>query len=972
MFKQKQLTNLLTKPFNCHNSTLVYTTKKTKISNIEKNSVERNIQLLKKNSWKIARTNPLIKYEEEELKITSSKQEKINSKSVLKLNEENILMKYRLLDALKSELSEEDYSLLLKSYCLNMGIEVDHLDSDEEKEFIYHQLHELNTKHKELEEEALTDEEKVTRTEVINAFKLLCGSEKFEEFLSKKYPTFKRYSGEGINTLIPLIQTILSGFSDKDSPINDVVISMGHRGRINVMAMILDFPVRNLLLKFDSKRDIPDGIPGICDIPTHLAKSRQKAFCINGNINKSKEIKVSMIHNPSHLEMNYPMGIGKCVAKRNDYYDEFSNNKLEELAEKNHKVANIAIHGDAAVSGQGVIYETLSLMGKQTYSGTIHIITNNQLGFTTEKHWTKPSDIFKSFDIPVIHVNSNSMLDVLKAAKLASAYQKKFGKDFVIDLIGWRKYGHNEVDEPSFTQPHMYKIIRSIKSSYEELKEKLISTNILTKEIITNTEKVYEKHLEKEFELSKTLNLKIEDTTNDKYLGSTSLSHKWKNIKFPFNSSYIKNGDTKISRDLVVKYLKESINLPSNFNIHPRLKNYFINSRIDAIEKDSIDWASAEIAAFASLLEDGYNVRISGQDCMRGTFNQRHIGLVDQVTNEKIYPLENKYFKTNNENSSNKTSVVNNTGRFEINNSVLSELGVLLYEYGYSLENPNNLVLWEAQFGDFSNVCQLVFDQYLSCAESKWLRQSAITILLPHGFDGAGPEHSSSRVERLLQLVNHQGHSEGIPDCRSINMQVVFPTTAANYFHIIRRQLKRDYRKPLIIVTPKIGLKHKLYSSKLEDFESEYKPIITYLNETNMNISSSKDSQINVSGIKRVVFTSGQSFMNLVNMEGYNKTFTVIRIEELAPFPIKEISDFLSKSFNKDTQFVYFQEESMNAGTFYYCLPYLQKILKDNGFKNHHNIEYIGRDAQEAANGCVNDHKKELEKIVMDLKNKLI
>lgn len=857
-----------------------------------------SIDLLKSKSFKFANTNPIFELTSEDKKNLETQLKNLN-------------------------LNEEEKLFIKKTYFSGIGLETYHLENNSEREFINSQLE-------------FHYEKDVSKTEMTNFISLLCGCEKFEKLLTTKFPTFKRYSGEGLNSLIPLLQTILSMYSNKNSEILDVVVSMGHRCRLNVLSMIFDYPVKNILYKINDGRDIPQDIPGLCDIVTHLASTREKQYTIDGNISNSKNIKVSMLNNPSHLEMNYPLGLGKSVAKRNDYYQEFSNNDLEDLNNKNDKVAYIAIHGDAAVSGQGVIYETLAMVNKENMVGTIHIIANNQIGFTTEKTWSKPSDVFKGFDYPILHVNSNDYKSIIISGKIAVEYRNKFKKDIVINLIGWRKYGHNEVDDPTFTQPHMYSLIKNKPSYYDEIK------TLLSDKTINNIEKAFDTHLEKEFNQMKDYIPDSKMTRDPNFLGSRSLTHKWKDINFPHLSKYVKNGDTVLSKEKVVEYIKSSVDIPKTLNIHQRLKNFYVKSRIESINKNEIDFPTGEISAFASLLDEGFNIRISGQDVMRGTFSQRHCGLVDQTNNNIFYPLE-KYFNK-----------VKKEGRFEVNNSILSELGVMLYEFGYSMENPKNLVLWEAQFGDFSNVAQLVFDQYISTSEAKWLRQSAFTVLLPHGFDGAGPEHSTSRIERILQNVNNQGHSSNIPDCRNLNFQVVQPTTSANYFHFLRRQMKRDYRKPLVVITPKIGLRHSSYNSKLEDFESEYKPII---------VSNHGNK------IQKVYFTSGQSFLNFEGLKQEN--ICLIRIEELAPFPILEIKNYLKEilKVSKSTQFYYFQEESLNSGTFYYSFPYLSKILKDLNLETE--INYIGREAQETANGCVKDHKNEVKKLKDDLAKSL-
>jgi probable 2-oxoglutarate dehydrogenase E1 component DHKTD1 len=891
---------------------------------------------IKKFSFKYANKNPL----------------KIDFDPIKSLPEEiqAALLKFQRDDQYKDKVDS-----LIQNYLSSIGVEIEHLACDEEKEFLYNMV----------ESQGM-----VTKTELVNCFRILCGCEKLEEFLTKKFPTFKRYSGEGINSLIPLVQTILAEYSEKKSTISDVVIAMGHRGRLNLLAMVLDYPVKNLIYKIDGYREIPQDIPGIDDMVTHIAPSKSKIFNINGDIHSSKPLSVSMVHNPSHLEMSYPVGVGKVVAKRNDLIDtHFSNNNLNTIVEQSPKKVNsIIIHGDAAVSGQGVVYETLSLMNKETHMGSIHIITNNQIGFTTEKPWTQPSDIFKSFDIPILQVNANDLESVIKIGKIAEAYTNKYSKDICINLIGWRKYGHNEVDEPAFTQPKMYNIIRGKTSLYNELREKMIKDNICSEQSVINTENRFDKHLNAEYEAAKSLVLKSEDTVSSNYNGSRSLTHKWSNIQFPHNVSNISsstNPNTGINKEKAIKYIENSVNIPEGFVIHPRLRNFMVQQRLDSIKKNSIDWATGEAIAFSSLLDEGYNVRISGQDSMRGTFSQRHVGFVDQINEKIFYPFE-KYYKLFKQDKNYDGHEIHNRGRFEVNNSVLSELGVLLFEYGYSIENPNNLVLWEAQFGDFSNTAQLVFDNFLCNSEAKWMRQTALTILLPHGFDDAGPEHSTSRMERLLQLVNHQGYSDGVPTISNTNLIIAQPTTSSNYFHILRRQMKLGFRKPLIVITPKIGLRHADYNSKIEDFENgSLNKIITHI-ETKRNID--------IKQINTIVFTSGQAFTQINNKSNNINAdkSVVIRIEELAPFPVNEIKEYLKLEFSKDSKIIYLQEESLNSGAFAYSEPYLRRILKELNYKNFDSIKYIGRKAQEGANGTVRESKSELKEIITAIKNELI
>jgi probable 2-oxoglutarate dehydrogenase E1 component DHKTD1 len=485
----------------------------------------------------------------------------------------------------------------------------------------------------------------------------------------------------------------------------------------------MDYPVKDLLNKILGKRDIPEEIEGIDDVVSHVATSNSKTFCLDGNLSGHKPIQISMLHNPSHLEAINPVGMGKAYAK------------IQDNGGNDEKVLNLVIHGDAAVSGQGVIYETLSFHRSPLcdVGGTVHIITNNQIGYTTQGEQARSSrhssDIFKAYDIPIIHVNADDVDTVIKVAKFAYNYRKEYKKDIVIDLIGWRKHGHNEVDEPMFTQPNMYKVIKSKQETVDTFKARLISEGVITEDQVKNLADKFTKILEDEFAKAKEFKLTIENVRNENYKGNKSLTHKWKELQFPQFCEPDESVKTGISVNDAKAILKASATLPSEFKVHPRLNKYFVTERLNSIEKGIVDWPGAEMIAFGSLLKEGYNVRISGQDVTRGTFSQRHIGLFDQETNQAYFPLKDtKNFPIK--------------GRLEVNNSSLSEMAVMLFEYGYSLENPNNMVFWEAQFGDFVNGAQIVQDQFIASGEKKWMRQSGLTLLLPHGFDGTGPEHS--------------------------------------------------------------------------------------------------------------------------------------------------------------------------------------------------------------------------------------
>jgi probable 2-oxoglutarate dehydrogenase E1 component DHKTD1 len=545
-----------------------------------------------------------------------------------------------------------------------------------------------------------------------------------EKFLQTKFATFKRYSGEGTNTLLVMLYSLLSECSRKSSEVENVILSMPHRGRLCILPLILDYPVKDMLSKIQGNRDMPEEIEGIDDVVSHIATSNSKTFCLDGNLKEHKAIQISLLHNPSHLEAINPAGMGKAYAKIQDYEG------------NNDKVLNLVIHGDAALSAQGVIYETLSFHRSPLcdVGGTIHIVTNNQIGYTTQganaRSSQHTSDIFKAYDIPIIHVNADDVDTVIKVARLAYNYRKEFKKDIIIDLIGWRKHGHNEVDEPMFTQPNMYKTIKNKTETVDSFKKRLTEENIMSEEQVKAMADKFAKILDDEFNKSKEFKLTVDDVRNENYKGNKSLTHKWKNLQFPQFCKSDEDIKTGINIDDAKKILKASATLPSDFKVHPRLSKYFIGERLNNVEKGIVDWPGAEMIAFGSLLKDGYNIRLSGQDVTRGTFSQRHIGLFDQETNQVYHPFKNP-------------KNINLKGRLEVSNSSLSELAVMLFDYGYSLENPNNFVMWEAQFGDFVNGAQIAQDQFLASGEKKWMRQSSLTLLLPHGFDGTGPEHSS-------------------------------------------------------------------------------------------------------------------------------------------------------------------------------------------------------------------------------------
>ena len=647
-------------------------------------------------------------------------------------------------------------------------------------------------------------------------------AEEFELFLHKKFAGYKRYSGEGAETLISALNTLLAEASYTDHEhhernIKNVIIGMPHRGRLSTIVLIQDYPLRNLISQIKGTKAIPKEIAGsLDDIPTHIGPSNERLYVNSGNLEKHHKLQVSMVNNPSHLESQNSISMGKAKAKIDDY-DNF------------HRVLNIQGHGDAAFAGQGVVFESLALTNLKHYSigGTIHFITNNQVGFTAnsdESRSTKyASDPVKSFGIPVIHVNALDVEAVSKVWKLAVRYKKKFNKDIMLDMISFRKYGHNEVDEPGFTQPEMYRRIRSMPSIATQYKKKLIEEGSIKQSTIDSITKKFCDWWESEFDQAPHYIPSLECTTSETFKGIRSMTHKWKGMNFSWFGKEPKQTGYSIENLKKIGYASveydESIHTP-----HERIARTHIEARKKLIDSEKVDWTTAEALALGSLLQEGYNVRITGEDVERGTFSHRHLLMVDQKTNEKFFPLK-----------SSKYMMLTNKGRIKIFNSNLSEYGPMSYEYGYSLENPKNLWIWEAQFGDFYNPAQIMIDQYLYGSEEKWLRQSGLVLILPHGFDGAGPEHSSCHLERFLQNVNSSIYDEDSKDedltHQRTNVHIANWTTPSNYFHILRRQMLRDYRKPLVLAAPKQGLRHPLVKSDLNEMTegTKFSPIELYL-----------------------------------------------------------------------------------------------------------------------------------------------
>ncbi len=731
----------------------------------------------------------------------------------------------------------------------------------------------------------------------------LTAAEFFENFLDKKYTGTKRFGLEGGESLIPALEQILK--HGGKNGIEEVVLGMSHRGRLNVLANFMDKPFSAIFSEFQGNASSPDDFQGSGDVKYHLGTSSDREF---NNI----KVHLSLTANPSHLEAVNPVVVGKVRAKQDQKKD---------IDRK--KVVGLLMHGDAAFSGQGLVPETLDLSGLKGYKtgGTIHFIVNNQIGFTTNPINSRSgpycSDVALMVEAPIFHVNGDDPEAVVYVARIATEFRQRFNKDVVIDMFCYRRQGHNESDEPAFTQPLMYKKIKSHPTTRELYAKKLLKEGVINLKEESDLLNTWSEKLEKDLEIGKNFKPNKADWLEGSWLGLES-----KGNKKPFTV-------TGIEKKILHKLGLKITSVPSNFNINSKVLRQLQRRYKNISEGKGIDWSTAEALAFASLLNQGISVRLSGQDCGRGTFSQRHAILYDQ-DNEKKYSTLN--------------SVVNEGSRIEIVDSPLSEAAVLGFEYGYTLADPKTLVLWEAQFGDFANGAQLIIDQFIVSGESKWLRMSGLTMLLPHGYEGQGPEHSSARMERFLQMAAED------------NIQVVNCTTPANYFHVLRRQMLRKFRKPLVIFTPKSLLRHKEVVSKLEDFNEEatFKKII---------ITGSQNINTKV---KRVIFCSGKVYFDLmdkINKNQISQTI-IIRLEQIFPFPKKLIEENI-KEFVL-SRFIWCQEEPKNMGAWSFIHPLIEEILVSGKFE-HKKLYYAGRSrTASTATGLYKRHLKEQEELILD------
>ena len=802
-------------------------------------------------------------------------------------------------------ITNKDYSnikeilyFLKKTYCGSIGYEYMHISNPSERKWIRDRV--------EKDENALQFT-KNGKNAILNK---LIQAEGFEKFLNTKFVGTKRFGLDGAESLIPALEQIIKiGGQFK---IKEVKIGMSHRGRLNVLANVLQKSYKRIFNEFAGEMN-DDGEDTAGDVKYHLGASSDREF--DGN-----SVHVSLTDNPSHLEAVNPVVLGQARAKQFFHKDKERN-----------KVIPILIHGDAAFAGQGIVAECFAMSGLPGHNtgGTIHIIINNQIGFTTSPRFARssphPSDVAKMVDAPIIHANGDDPEAVVYATRIATEFRLKFNRDVVIDLVCYRRFGHNEGDEPSFTQPLMYKKIRSHPSTTNIYGKKLINENIIIEEDLNLKIKKFKDLLDQQFKTAKDYKPKIE------WFEGT-----WSRYKPEKGKD--KRGATGVDSNILLNISNKINEVPSESNIHKTIKK-ILEIRKKNIEQGSgIDWATAEALAFGSLLEEGYPVRLVGQDSGRGTFSQRHSVLRNQIDNSRYIPLNN---------------ISKSQKNFEIVDSFLSELAVLGFEYGYSLVAPNTLTLWEAQFGDFANGAQVIIDQFIASGERKWKRASGLVMLLPHGYEGQGPEHSSARLERFLQL------------CANDNLQIMNCTTPANYFHALRRQVLRDFRKPLIIMTPKSLLRNKYCVSELKDFSKE-NSFHRVMWDHSMDPKSKGFIKLkNNSDIKKVILCSGKIYFDLLAAREKIKKNDVIifRIEQLYPFPAKSLVKEL-KPFAKNANFYWCQEEPKNMGAWLLVRDYIRWTLDTIKAKNNE-ISYIGRipDASPAT-GYAKRHLSEQQEII--------
>ncbi len=791
-------------------------------------------------------------------------------------------------------------SILKRTYCGTFALQYMHISDPQQSAWLKERI------------EGLGKEIAFTRNGRRAILNKLVEAEGFEKFLHVKYMGTKRFGLDGGESLIPAMEQIIKRGGQLG--LQDIVIGMPHRGRLSVLANVMEKPYRAIFNEFQGGSFKPEDVDGSGDVKYHLGASSDRAF--DGNV-----VHLSLTANPSHLEAVNPVVLGKVRAKQDQLGDT-----------DRKKVAGMLLHGDAAFAGQGVVAECFALSGLRGHrtGGTIHLVVNNQIGFTTAPHFSRsspyPTDNALVVEAPIFHVNGDDPEAVVHAAKVAIEFRQKFGKDVVIDIFCYRRFGHNEGDEPMFTNPLMYKTIKKQKTTLSLYTDRLTREGLVPEGEIEGLKAAFQEKMAAEFEAGKDYRPNKADW----------LDGRWSHLDRRVADEYVR-GETAIAPETFDEIGRALTKTPDGFALHKTVGR-LLDAKSQMFESgEGFDWATAESIAFGSLLTEGYRVRLSGQDSTRGTFSQRHSAFVNQENEERYYPLN---------------QIREGQSHYEVIDSALSEYAVLGFEYGYSLAEPNALTMWEAQFGDFANGGQIMFDQFISSGESKWLRMSGLVCLLPHGYEGQGPEHSSARLERFLQM------------CGSDNWIVANCTTPANYFHILRRQLHRDFRKPLILMTPKSLLRHKLAVSRKPEFitgSSFHRVLWDDAQQGNSELDLAPDDQI-----KRVVICSGKVYYDLLearDADGRNDVY-LLRLEQFYPFPALSMVNELQRF--KQAEFVWCQEEPKNQGGWTFVEPNLEWVLTRIGATNTR-PRYAGRAASASpATGLASQHKSQQAALVQE------
>ena len=787
--------------------------------------------------------------------------------------------------------------ILKRTYCGTFALQFMHISDPEQVTWLKERI------------EGLGKEIQFTKQGRRAILNKMVEAEGFEKFLHVKYMGTKRFGLDGAEATIPAMEQIIKRGGALG--LKEIAIGMPHRGRLNILANVMGKPYRAIFNEFQGGSFKPEDVDGSGDVKYHLGASSDREF--DGNA-----VHLSLTANPSHLEAVNPVVLGKVRAKQDQMSDS-----------ERRQVVAVLLHGDAAFAGQGVVAEGFGLSGLRGHrtGGTIHIIVNNQIGFTTAPHFSRsspyPTDIALMVEAPIFHVNGDDPEAVVHAAKVATEFRQKFLKDVVIDIFCYRRFGHNEGDEPMFTNPAMYTRIKKHKSTLQLYTERLVNDGLIPEGEIEDMKAGFQAFLNDEFEAGKTYKPNKADW----------LDGRWSHLNR--EGAEYQRGETWMPKPMMDEVGVALTRYPEGFNIHKTVARQLEAKAEMFSSGKGFDWATAEALAFGSLVSEGYPVRLAGQDSTRGTFSQRHSAFIDQQTEDRYYPLNN---------------IKEGQARYEVIDSMLSEYAVLGFEYGYSLAEPNALVMWEAQFGDFANGAQIMFDQFISSGESKWLRMSGLVMLLPHGFEGQGPEHSSARLERFLQ------------QCAQDNWIVANCSTPANYFHILRRQIHRSFRKPLVLMTPKSLLRHKLCISEAADFlegSSFHRVLWDDAQKGNSDTVLQADDKI-----RRVVMCSGKVYFDLLeerDARGIDDIY-LLRVEQFYPFPAMALLKELERFPN--AEIIWCQEEPKNQGAWSFLEPNIEWVLNRlNGVSKR--PSYVGRPASASvATGLASQHKAQQTALV--------